>query len=59
MSGERVNLTTMLRKRNGALEVIGRLNGGCDIEDLVCAVGDTDIAHSGYEHQSRSAATRA
>jgi hypothetical protein len=59
MSGARVNLTTMLRKRNGALEVIDRLNGGCDIEDVVCAVGDADIAHTGYEHQSRSTATRA
>ena len=59
MGGERVNLTTVLRKRNASLEVIGRLHGGCDIEDLVRAVRETDSAHNGYANQGGSAAARA
>jgi hypothetical protein len=37
-NGQRVNLASVLRKRDASLEVIGRLNGGCDVEDLLCAV---------------------
>jgi hypothetical protein len=45
-NGERVNLTTVLRKRDSALEVIGRLNGGCDVEDLVSAVREPASAYT-------------
>jgi hypothetical protein len=31
----RVNLATVLRKRSASVEVVGRLNGGCDVEDLL------------------------
>jgi hypothetical protein len=31
----RVNLATVLRKRDGSVQVVGRLHGGCDVEDLL------------------------
>ena len=34
-AGRSMNLATVLRKNHASLEVIGRLNGGCDVENLV------------------------
>jgi hypothetical protein len=54
--GRHVNRATVLRKVDRSLEVVGRLNGGSDVEDLLLAAGlDRDKRAATWSDRARGA----